>query len=215
MTGLALLLPIALTIFIVIFLLNLLTKPFQGTIESVLHHYDLLDQPIWFFSGQDILHFSSKILALITLFCVILLIGFLARIIFLKYLLNFGDDILHRIPMVNKIYKALQEVTRTVLSPNSTTFSHVVVAPFPAPNNYSIGLVTKKELPEGSDEEKKEWVSVFIPGTPNPTFGFMMMYRPDQLIYLDMTVEEAIKFVVSCGMIQNNKGHTGHDANNR
>jgi len=196
-TGLVTLLPFTLTLIIVIFVINFLTKPFQGTVESVLNYYGALNQPFFFFSGKQILHFGSKVLILAALFVITLFIGFLGRLVFLNTVFVYGDYILHRIPLINKIYKAAQEVVKTLFSSKSLAFSQVVLVPFPNSKAYSLGFITQKQ----NGTSTQDSLSIFVPGTPNPTMGFMLVYKLEDIIFVDMSVEDALKFVISCGIM--------------
>lgn len=202
-TGLALLLPAVFTILIVSFVINLLTHPFLGTAVSIFTYYDIFNKPFLFFSGPTVLIVTSKILILIALAILIFLVGILGQLFLLKWLGGLGDYLIHRIPFVNKIYKTTQDVVHTIFMPsqNSSNYSRVVLVPFPHPESLSIGFITN-DSHRGADEDFEKRISVFVPGTPNPTMGFMLMYRSDQLIPLSMKIEDALKFIVSCGVIQ-------------
>ena len=110
----------------------------------------------------------------------------LAQSMITKYFIQFGDDLMYRIPIVNKIYIALQEVTKTMLDENRETFTQVVLIPFPHKKALSFGMVTNECASPDADLKHGGLVSVFLPATPNPTMGFMLMYRRDQLIFIDM-----------------------------
>ena len=86
---------------------------------------------------------------------------------------------------------------------SSNSFKQVVMVPFPGEKTYSIGLVTRENLPglPKAQNPKETLVAVFVPTTPNPTSGFLMMYKQSDLVYLDMKVEDAFKYVISCGVI--------------
>lgn len=201
MTGLAILLPMVVTLIIVVFILNLLTKPFTGFVQELLDYYDLLDKPFWIFNSSEILIISSKIIVLFFIISLTILIGFIARLVLIRYFFRVGDWLIHQIPLVNKIYKAIQDTLQTVFSTEKkANFSQVVLVPFPHPKSYSIGLTTSQSKEE-SDLEHRDLISVFVPGTPNPTMGFMLLFRKDQLIPIDMRVEDAFKFLVSCGVM--------------
>lgn len=200
MTGLAIILPLVLTILILMFLINFLTKPFMGFVEAILSRYDLLDHPFFIFSGNDILVFSSKIIILLLIFGIAILIGFVAQIFIIDYLFRIGDKLIHAIPLINKLYKGIQDTIHTLFNSKGTSFSQVVLVPFPYSSTYCIGFLTN-EASADSDPEHRDRVSIFVPGTPNPTMGFMLMFRKDQLIVMDMKVEEAFKFLMSCGVV--------------
>lgn len=186
LTGLVILLPIALTFWILSFLVNLLTNPFAGLVESLFNYYQL--QRSW-------TPFVTKGLILAVLIGLVFIAGVIGRFLFLNPLFKLGDRLLHRIPLVNKVYKASQDVVHSLFSEEKTSFSQVVLVPFPNGRSLSIGLISGKESPSG------EKISVFVPGTPNPTMGFMLLFHKEQLIPLNIKVDEALKFVVSCGVI--------------
>jgi uncharacterized membrane protein len=181
----------------VIFVVNLFTSPFEGTVATLLDYYDLLDQPFLFFSGEQILFFSSKLLALIALFVLIVIIGLLGQMVIAKTIFRFSEYMIHRIPFVNKLYKSTQDVVQTVFKSKGASFSQVALIPFPHPGAYSMGLISEKQTPEKHADN----ILVFIPGTPNPTAGFMLSYKYEEIIFLDMKVEDAIKFMISCGTL--------------
>ena len=127
-------------------------------------------------------------------------LGALGRGFMLNYVLKAGDYVLHRIPFVNTIYKTSQDVIKTMFAPSSESFKKVVLVPFPNPNVYTIGLITRENLPS-EEKEYANKIAVFIPTTPNPTSGFFMLFDEKDIYYLDMTVENAFKFIISCGVL--------------
>lgn len=200
-TGLALLLPVVLTIVIVTFFVNLLTRPFLGIVQEVFQHFDLSSVSLFFLSSDQLINFISKLLILLSLASVTFFIGFLTQHLVIRSVLKATDALIHRIPLINKIYKALQEVMDTLFNPSSTTFSEVVLVPYPYDSTYAIAFVTKDSLPEGSDKDHMDMISVFLPGTPNPMMGFNLLFRREKVIFLDMKVDDALKFLVSCGVV--------------
>ncbi len=200
LSGLALLLPVVLTFLVIMFFINLLTRPFLGLVQSTFEYFGFLDKSFLFLSGQQIVTLTSKFLVLLTLFLLTLLIGFLAKHFFLDQLLMSLEGMIQRIPVVNKIYRAFQEAMIPIFYSKSTPFSQVVLVPYPHKKTYAIGFVTKEALFEGSDPEHLGLISVFVPGTPNPTVGFTLLYRKHHLVFLEMKVDDALKFVISCGV---------------
>jgi uncharacterized membrane protein len=183
-TGLVILLPFVLTVWIVMFLLNLLTNPFIGFVKEVFHT-----------TGNTALLFS-RILIILGLIVFIILVGILGRFLILKSIFKYGDSLLHKIPLINKVYKSAQDVVQTLFEDKKTSFSQVVLVPFPHSSAHCIGLVTNADVGEENLN-----ISVFVPGTPNPTMGFMLLFKKEQLVFLDMKPEEALKFIISCGVI--------------
>lgn len=191
-TGLVILLPVVITIAVVIFLVNLLTDPFMGMVSSLLENIHITEQAN---------RYISKILILIMLFAVTLGIGVITRWFFIHSLLRLSDRILHKIPLVNKVYKTTQEIIKTILASDKNTFKQVVMAPFPTKDCFVIALVVRESPKACNAAAGEELISVLVPTTPNPTTGFLMMYKKSDLLYIDMKPEQAIKMIVSCGVV--------------
>jgi len=201
LTGLMILLPIVLTVIIVMFFINLLTQPFMGVVTEVFKKTGLLNKSFYFFTGSQIALIVSKILILTVLFVSTLLIGLLTKHFFAHYFFEAFDKIIHKIPIINKIYKAFQEVMHTLFKSKEKAFEQVVLVPFPHKETYSVGFLTKESLPEGSDREHLDYISVYVPGTPNPMMGFNFLYKREQVIFINMKVDDALKFVISCAVM--------------
>ncbi|QVL57117.1 MAG: DUF502 domain-containing protein [Simkaniaceae bacterium] len=200
-TGLVILLPLAVTIAIVVFIVNFLTKPFIGIVSGFLKDFGILNKGFFFLSQEQVVLYGSKFLILICLFLFTLLLGVIARWFFFKALLNLSDKILHRIPLVNKVYKTTQEIIKTIFVTDKSAFKQVVMVPFPKPGTYVMGLVSRESPKICSDQAGSELFSVLVPTTPNPTTGFLLMYKKEDMIFLDLKPEHAIKYIVSCGVI--------------
>jgi len=194
-TGLVVLLPLALTFWIVSFIIGILTTPFLGIAQALLKAVGLHDVSFLFLSPEQVISYSSTILVLIFLFLVIIGIGAIGRHIFFKYLMKISDKILHKIPIISTVYKTSQELIQTILTSSNKSFKQVVMVPFPTAESWCIGLVTRDDM----DEENR--IAVFVPTTPNPTSGFLVMFQRDQVVPLDMKVEEALRYVISCGVL--------------
>ncbi len=191
-TGLVILLPLAVTIAIIIFVVNFLTKPFMESVSHLLLHYG--------FSSQFILY-SSKVLILVALFGFTVMLGMVTRWFFIKSLFRLGDKILHRIPLVNTVYKTSQDIIKTLFVSDRSSFKQVVMVEFPRAGIYALGLVARESPPSCSSKAGVNLISVLIPTTPNPTTGFLLMMKAEELHFIDMKPEDAIKYIVSCGVI--------------
>ncbi|MCC5832268.1 MAG: DUF502 domain-containing protein [Chlamydiales bacterium] len=194
-TGLVILLPLAVTIVLLAFIVNLLTQPFVGFIEQFLVGIPFFEK------YRGTVHIFLQIVLLFGLFFFTVLLGFLARIVVFKSFLTFYDYILHRIPIIKTIYKATQQVIRTIFGSTSRSFKQVVMVPFPTHGSYCIGLVSSPAPSLCEKTVGAPLITVFVPTTPNPTSGFLIMYKEDEAIYLDMKIEEAFKYIISCGVI--------------
>jgi len=200
-TGLVILLPLAVTVGIIAFILDLLTKPFIGWVSDFLQRFHLWQKGFLFLTPSQIVKYGSQILIVACLILFTICLGIVTRWVFVKSIFKLSDRILHRIPLVSKVYKTTQEVIKTILTTGSTSFKQVVMAPFPQGGSYVIGLVSRESPKICSNQVGAPLISVLIPTTPNPTTGFLIMYKKDDLIFLNLTVEDAIKYIVSCGMI--------------
>ncbi len=191
---------------IVIFLVNILTKPFIGMVEWMLKHVNwaapLYDRP----GMENVIHIVSQVIVLFMLVGVCILLGMITRWFFFKWLIRFGDYILHRIPFVNRVYRTSQEIIKTIFSDRAKSFKTVVMVPFPLHGTYSLGLVSGDAPPKCKASAKADLLSVFVPTTPNPTSGYLIMVPREECIFVDMKVEEAVKFIISCGVV-----HHGND----
>jgi uncharacterized membrane protein len=194
-TGLIILLPLAVTILVALFVFNLLTEPLAGALAKMLAYYDLLG------GGPQIQYFVSQILVLGFLLLFTILLGMIARYFFVNYMINLWDFAMHKIPLIRSIYKASQDVIKTLFTSSNNSFKQVVLIPFPYPGSYSIGFITQEEADIAKNGEKESKIAVFMPTAPNPTSGFLMLFDKKDVIYIDMKVEDAFKYVVSCGVI--------------
>lgn len=194
LTGLVTLLPLAVTIWVVHFVVNFLTKPFIGL-------FSLLTDRLPIASPQ-LIRTITQVFILIGLIVFTFFLGFVARKFFFHQLIRLGDRILIKIPLVNKVYKTSKDIVTSIFGSEEKMFKQVVLLPFPYRGAYCIGLIAKRAPRTCSEAEKTELVSVFIPTTPNPSTGYLVMCQKSELIYLKMKTEEAIKYVVSCGVIQ-------------
>lgn len=200
-TGLVILLPVTLTLAVVVFIFNLLTEPFFGLTKAILEHYGLGSSGFLFLNAEQFQNFVSKILILVVLFAFTLLLGAIGRHFFVHYMIRVWENILHRIPLVSSVYKACQDVIKTIFASKTSAFKQVVMVRFPNAETHTIGLVTRDKLPGLEHTLGPDLLVVFVPTTPNPTSGFLTIYKKSDVIPLDMSIEDAFKYVISCGVI--------------
>jgi uncharacterized membrane protein len=200
-TGLVILLPLALTIAIVLWIFNLLTEPFAGAIQGIFSHYNLLQDGFLFLKASQIQQILSQIIILALIFSLTVFLGTIARLFFFSYLMNTWNYLINRIPLIRSIYKTSQDVINTIFTSSNNSFKQVVMVPFPNTTTYAIGLVTRDDIPPFRADTTEQSIAVFVPTTPNPTSGFLVMFKQSDIIYLDMSVESAFKYIISCGVI--------------
>lgn len=200
-TGLVILLPLAVTVAIVVFLVNFLTQPFIGFVSQFLSHQTLFSRDFLFLKQSHIIHYGSQILILVCLFFFTFFLGMIARWFFFKTLISVSDKILHKIPIVNKVYKTTQEIIKTLFVTDKNSFKQVVMVPFPNEDCFVMGLVSRDAPEVCREAAHKDLISILVPTAPNATTGYLLMYDKNKVIYLDMKPEDAVKFIVSCGVI--------------
>jgi uncharacterized membrane protein len=200
-TGLGILLPVTITITILIFLIDCLTKPFIGFTSRLITDWNLFPEGFFFLSQQEIVEYGSRIFIVMALIGITLLLGLITRWFFLNSLIKVFDKILLRIPVVNALYKTCQDIIKALFRSDRTTLKQVVLVPFPRPGVYVLGIMANKSPESCCKGSQKELISVLVPNSPNPTTGFLLMLPPEDLIPIDMKPEEAIKYIVSCGTI--------------
>ena len=209
LTGLVFLLPIAVTFAVFLFLVNFFTEPFIGMTSDWIQRTDLFKQGFLIFSQEQIIQYGSRLLILGILFFIVIVLGVFTRWFFVNALINVCDKILHKIPIINTVYKTSQDIIKTIFVSDKNSFKQVVMVPFPKEGTYMIGLIARESPKCCSTALKQDLISVLVPTTPNPTTGFLLMLKKEDLIYIDMRPEDAIKYIVSCGLILPGEKRTG------
>jgi len=180
-TGIVVLVPIGITLYLTKFIITISSK--------------LIPEEI---NPNSYLPFSIPGLEILLSIIIITLIGGLSLSFIGKKILQLVNDLLKRIPILRTIYSAIGQMTET-LTPKKKSKKSVVLIEYPRKGSWAVGFVTKENKGEISKKTNKNLVNVFVPTTPNPTSGFLLMFPKDEVIYLNMTFEEASKFIVSAG----------------
>tara|TARA_B100000029_G_scaffold513961_1_gene615109 strand:- start:834 stop:1448 length:615 start_codon:yes stop_codon:yes gene_type:complete len=180
-TGIVVLIPIGITIYITLLLVSISSKFLPKEINP--NYY---------------LPYNIPGLEIIISIILITFIGFISLSFLGKSFLNLFNKILKRIPILRTIYSAIVQMTETFTKTESGK-KNVVLVEYPRKGVWAVGFATKDNEGEISRKTNKKLVNVFVPTTPNPTSGFLLMFPKDEIIYLDMSFEEASKFIVSAG----------------
>lgn len=198
-TGFVLLLPAALTLFIIAFLFEFFTTPFVPVVTKLLK---LLQESLPFHYPEGLNTFIARILAFILLCLFVLGLGVVARWFLIRNLLHITNKILLRIPLLKTIFNVSRDIFSALFSQGEKkVFKRPVILPFPNRPNYSMGYVAGEVPLECQKHSKEKLTSVFTPTAPHPTSGFLLLIPEKDLKDMDMTNEEAVKFLVSCGVI--------------
>ncbi len=151
--------------------------------------------------GSGSMYWYWSLVALVVAIILTTVVGLLARNYLGKKLIEWVDASLLRVPLLNKIYGATKQVNEAFTSGSKTSFKTVVMIEFPRAGMYSVGFLTSEVHHEIQQKTREKVVCVFIPTTPNPTSGFMVLVPDEQVTRLDMSVADGIKFIVSLGSI--------------
>jgi len=180
-TGVIVLIPIGFTLYLSKFLINFSAKLVPSGLNP-----------------NTYLPYSIPGIEIILTIVFITIVGGLSLSFLGKKFLQIIDDLFKRIPLLRTIYSALGQMTDSFRNHEGGKKS-VVLIEYPRKDTWAVGFATKKNEGEIRDKTNKELINVFVPTTPNPTSGFLLMFPKEDLIYLDMTFEEASKFIVSAG----------------
>ena len=153
------------------------------------------------FRPENLLGFHIPGLGIILTFIVLLLTGMLAANILGRSLLNLGESLLNRIPLVRSVYSGAKNFAEVVLTDTSQSFKKVLLIEYPRKGVYSLCFQTSTDVGEIQARTGGEVVCVFVPTTPNPTSGFIIMVPRVDVTELDMEVEQALKMIVSLGVV--------------
>jgi uncharacterized membrane protein len=180
-TGLVIFIPLASTLWVILITFNFL----EGILKPI--------------TGRFIGVPGISFLVLVLL---ITLVGMLGTVAWGKRAVGILESGLLRIPFVGGVYKTVKEASDTILTKRPKDFKSIVLVEFPKAGSYAIGFTTASNMSEVSDKVGREVINVYVPTTPNPTSGFLIMVPKDEAVYLDMSAEEAFKLILSGGLSQ-------------
>ncbi len=180
-TGIIVLIPIGFTLYLSKFLLSISTNIIPPKLNP-----------------NSYLPYEIPGIEIIITLIFITIVGGLSLSFLGKKFLQILDDLFKKIPILRTIYSAIVQMTETFTKKEGNKKS-VVLVQYPRKDTWAVGFATKKNEGEIVDKTKRDLVNVFVPTTPNPTSGFLLMFPKEDIIYLDMSFEEASKFIVSAG----------------
>ncbi len=179
--GIVVLVPIGITLYLTRFFISISSKLIPNELNP-----------------NSYLPFAIPGLEILLAIIFITIIGSLSLSFIGKKILKIFNDILKKIPILRTIYSAIGQMTET-LAPKKGSKKSVVLVEYPRKGSWAVGFATRENDGEISKKTNTNLINVFVPTTPNPTSGFLLMFPKDEVIYLDMTFEEASKFIVSAG----------------
>ena len=187
-TGLLILVPLAITLWV----LNLVI----GTLDQ-----SLLLLPKSYRPSLSLFGFEIPGLGTILTIGVVFLTGLLTNNLVGNYVVKLWERLLQRIPIVNSLYSSVKQVSDTLFSSSGNAFRKAVLVPYPHQNSWTIAFLTGVPGGDAANHLVGDYVSVYVPTTPNPTSGFFLMMKRSDVVELDMSVDAALKYIVSMGVV--------------
>jgi uncharacterized membrane protein len=193
--GLLVWLPLAITIWVLSWLLGSLDGVFASLLSAT--------QAVLPESARAGLERLRHVpgLGVLSMIAALLLTGMFAANIFGQWWLRQWDAVLGKIPIVKSIYNSVKQVSDTLFSSNGNAFREAVLVQYPRQGSWTIAFVTGRPGGEVAERLPGDYVSVYVPTTPNPTSGFFLMMPRSDMLELKMSVDEALKYVISMGVV--------------
>ncbi|OGC05064.1 hypothetical protein A2276_03865 [candidate division WOR-1 bacterium RIFOXYA12_FULL_43_27] len=186
--GLIILLPLLVTLWLIVLIFNF-SDSILGTFLTILlgHHVPGL--------------------GLLVTIVIVLLAGYFATYLIGARMFKLGEELLYRVPIVKSIYSAAKQINDILFTHGETSekFRHVCMVEYPRKGIYSIGFITSDAALEIESKAKTKLINVFVPNTPTPATGFLILVPAEDVIMLDMKTDEAFRYIVSAGVLQSQK----------
>ncbi len=181
LTGIFVLIPIGITLYLTLFLISISSKILPSEINP-----------------NNYLPYNIPGLEIVISFILITFVGWLSLSFLGKRFLEIFNSVLKKIPILRTIYSAISQMMETFTKKDGNS-KNVVLVEYPRKGSWAVGFATKENKGEIANKTNKKLINVFVPTTPNPTSGFLLMFPKDEVIFLDLSFEEASKFIVSAG----------------
>ncbi len=192
LTGLLIFLPLGTTIFVLDFLLDLFKEPATNLVSQL-----GLGEESFFFGFESLLGLLGLIVGVLSL----TFLGFLSNYVLGKFFISSTEKILGKVPFINTVYHSVKQIVETFGKENRAVFKQVVLVEYPKDGCYVIGFLTNDASGETVEVIGKPLTNVFVPTTPNPTSGFLLMLPPEDIYHLKMSVGEGMKMLISGGAV--------------
>ena len=192
-SGLLVILPIWLTVFIILILFKWISNISMPILSPLLKIFT---------SDSQWVEILAKIASFFLTLIIIFFVGFFTNVWFGKKIYNFFENIFIKLPVIGTIYSSLKKLFSFFAKSDDTTqnFQKVVFIPFPTKGTYCVAFSTGEKIING-----QKYISTFMPTTPNPTTGFLMLVKEEDIIESEYTVEQAIQYIISAGIVQPDK----------
>ncbi len=193
LAGLVVTIPAGITLYV----LNVIYRLLRDTIGDPVRHYLAAHLP-WVAIDRPVV---AVLTGLLLTLAVLLGVGFVSSTMFGRQLVGLGERAVQATPLVGRIYAPARQVVQLLFATQKTAFREVVLVQYPHPGTYAVGFITAERFPEASLKTGQELVTVFVPFSPTPVTGIVLVLPRDRVIPLALTVEEAMKYVISGGVL--------------
>lgn len=196
--GLIVILPLFLTVFIINWMVNFIVAITMESFFTV-----LINNAIKFFGIENNIHLKTAVygLYLLSILILITFIGYITKNIIGKKITRSINKIIGKLPIVKHIYTTINQIVSLVSSDKGNTYKRAIAVEYPRKGIYSIGFLTSEENAILSQQEGKDLCNVFIPTSPNPTSGMFICVERKDIVFLDMKIDDAVKLIISGGVI--------------
>ena len=196
LTGMFIALPLAITAFLILFLIRNIGTPVSDfVLMPLLERFDKTIPTSGF--GGILIDFFSMLVVVV----IIAALGLLSQFIATRFLISISEKIINKIPLVGIIYRTAKQIVDTFSKQNKAVFQKVVLVEFPRKGVYSVGFMTSETQGEIASVNGEKMLNIFVPTTPNPTSGFLMAVPEKDIIFMNMSVGDAMKFIISGGAV--------------
>lgn len=192
LTGLLIFLPLGTTIFVLDFLLNLFKEPVTRLVTQM-----GLGEESFFFGLESLLGLLGLIVGVLSL----TVLGFLSNYVLGKVFISSAEKVLGKVPFINTVYRSVKQIVETFGKENRAVFKEVVLVEYPRPDCFVLGFLTNDAKGETVEVIGEPLTNVFVPTTPNPTSGFLLMLPPKDIYRLTMNVGDGMKMLISGGAV--------------
>jgi uncharacterized membrane protein len=197
--GLLTWLPLAITIWVILWLLGVTDGVFAWFLNGVVA---LLPQTEGVIANLK----KIPVLSILVLALLMLLTGVIVTNAFGQWWLRQWDSVMNRIPLVKSIYSSVKQVSDTLFSSSGNAFREAVLVQYPRQGVWTVAFVTGRPGGEVAEQLEGDWLSVYVPTTPNPTSGFFLIMRREEVMPLSMSVDQSLKYVISMGVVAPSNG---------
>jgi uncharacterized membrane protein len=195
--GLITLLPVIVTYIIILFGIHIISTPFERMVHVLLVHLGLFQDGLGVFTQDQVIHFISVVSVVIFLACFTFLVGFFTRKVLFRSIGDSIENIISKIPIINRLYHPLKELVEIFFQPQSMSSRQAVLVPYPTPQQLSVALVTGEFMFSPTPTDPPEpYISVFVLSTPNATNGYLCAFRKEEVEPFELPADEALKYVM-------------------